>query len=129
MDRQSDREIADTTTAIDLLGEWFRWSDAYRPNLGVPGVAPYCKDSRTSRQYDEAADLTHDRVYQAQMETVDFCMDAIAAPMRQSIGAEMRCRELNAEVRAKVWRSRQGVSFSDALAVVMIVMRKKGLFD
>jgi len=120
MDRQSDREKADA-----LLIEWYRWSKAYRPALGAPRIAPYCRESTTSKQYDSASDLSHDRVYQNEMKAVDYCMDAIAVDMQQAIGTEMR----NREARAKVWRSPSQASFSAALDAVMAVMRKRGLFD
>jgi hypothetical protein len=120
VDRQSDKEKADT-----LLMEWYRWTKLYRPNLGAPKIAPYCKQSQSSKQYEDASDLTHDRVYQNEMKAVDFCVDAIAVPMQQAIGTEMR----NREVRAKVWRDSGNRQYSDALALVMVVMRKRGLFD
>lgn len=120
MDRQTDREIADS-----LLMEWYRWSAMYRPNLGAPRIAPYCQQSTTSKQYDDPADLVHDKVYQVQMHAVDFCIDAIEVPMQQSIGMEMRNREAN----AKVWRCPGATSFAVALDAVVPVMRKRGLFD
>lgn len=120
MDRPSDREKADC-----LLIEHYRWSAAYRPNLGVPRIAPYCKESVTSRQYDDAGDLTHDAVYQNEMKAVDYCLDALTAPMRQSIGTEMR----NRVATARVWRSPSNVPFGQALEAVIVVMRKRGLFD
>jgi hypothetical protein len=120
MDRPSDREKAD-----QLLIEWFRWSAIYRPNLGVPRVAPYCQQSTTSKQYDDPGDLMYDRVYQTEMKAVDFCIDAIAVPMQQAIGTEMR----NRQVKARVWRDPGNKSFSAALDAVIVVMRKRGLFD
>jgi hypothetical protein len=120
VDRQTDREIAES-----LLMDWYRWSAAYRPKLGAPRVAPYCQQSVSSKQYDDPADLVHDRVFQAQMESVDFCIDAIEVPMQQAIGCEMRNREVN----ARVWRCPGATSYAVALDAVMGVMRKRGLFD
>jgi len=120
MDRQSDKEKADT-----LLIEWYRWSKQWRPNLGAPKIAPYCKQSQTSKQYDDTADLTNDRVYQNEMKAVDYCLDAIEVSMQQAIGTEMRNREVN----ARVWRSPSNRSYAQALEAIMPVMRKRGLFD
>lgn len=120
MDRQSNLEIAES-----LLMDWFHWSDRYRPKLGAPRVAPYCQRSVSSKQYDDPADLSHDRVYQAQMQAVDFCVDAIEVPMQQAIGCEMR----NREAKAKVWRCPGATSYTVALDAVMAVMKKRGLFD
>jgi hypothetical protein len=118
MDRLSDREVADS-----LLIEWHRWSARYRPNLGAPRIAPYCKQSTSSRQYDE--DAAYDRIYHGQMEAVDFCIDAIEVAMQQAIGAEMR----NREAKAKVWRSPSNRTYTEALDAILPVMRKRGLFD
>jgi hypothetical protein len=120
VDRQTDREIAES-----LLMDWYRWSAAYRPKLGAPRVAPYCQQSVSSKQYDDPADLAQDRVFQAQMESVDWCIDAIAVPMRQAIGIEMK----NREVGRSVWRCPGATSFAVALDAVIVVMRKRGLFD
>jgi hypothetical protein len=120
MDRQSDREKADS-----LLIEHHRWSAAYRPNLGAPKISPYCRESMTSKQYDDPADLTHDKVYQNEMKAVDYCLDTLPVPMQQAIGTEMR----NRVATARVWRSPSNVSFAAALDAVIPVMRKRGLFD
>lgn len=120
MDRISDREIADA-----LLVEWHQWTAMYKPKLGVPRTAPYCQQSVTSKQYDDPADLSHDRVYQAQMQAVAYCVDTIEVPMQQAIGCEMKNREVN----VKVWRSPAGKTYAEALIVILPVMRKKGLFD
>jgi hypothetical protein len=121
MQRLSNREIAD-----NLLMEWFRWCKLWRPNLGAPRVVPYCQQFTTSKQYDDPIDLAHDKVYQNQMHAVDFCIDAIAVPMQQAIGQEMR----NREAKAKVWRVGTGkVRYEVALDAILPIMRKRGLFD
>lgn len=120
MERQTDKEIAD-----NLLMEWHLWTDGYRIKLGMPRVAPYCKDSRTSKQYDDPADLTHDKVYQTEMKAVEFCVDSLIPALSAAIGTEMRNREVN----AKVWRDPAGKTFAEALEAIMPIMKKKGLFD
>jgi hypothetical protein len=120
VDRLSDKEIADS-----LLMEWFRWCERWRPKLGAPRTAPYCQQFTTSKQYDDPADLTHDKVYQNQMKAVDFCVGAIAVPMQQAIGTEMRNRQVN----AKVWRDPGNKTYSEALLAILPVMKKRGLFD
>jgi hypothetical protein len=120
VDRQTDREIAES-----LLMDWHRWSALYRPKLGAPRIAPYCQQSTTSKQYDDPADLVHDRVYQAQMQAVDFCIDAIEVPMQQAIGIEFK----NREVGKSVWRCERATNYPVALDAVIVVMRKRGLFD
>jgi hypothetical protein len=120
MDRQSDREKADT-----LLIEFHRWESQWRPKLGAPRIAPYSRQSVSSKQYDDPADLVHDKVYQKEMEAVEYCVDALALPLQQAIRTEMRNREVN----AKVWRSPSNKTYTEALDAVLPVMRKRGLFD
>jgi hypothetical protein len=117
--------ISETEQADVMLMEWYRWSKAYRPNLGAQRIAPYCRQSVSSKQYEEASDLTHDRVYQNEMHAVEYCVDALAVPLQQAIGSEMR----NREVKAKVWRDPGNASYREALEAVVPVMRKRGLFD
>lgn len=120
VDRLSDREIAD-----NLLMEWYRWTKQWRPKLGAPRVAPYCQQATSNKQYDDPADLTHDKVYQNEMAAVDFCVDAIEVSMQQAIGTEMR----NREVKRQVWRSPSNKTYTEALMVILPVMKKRGLFD
>ena len=123
--KRDDQTAIEISKAIELLTEWFRWSKLWRPNLGVPRIAPYCKDARISRQYDDATDLTHDRVYKMQMDSVQFCVFSLPTDYIQSISTEIRNRESS----ARVWRSPSDVPFNVALDAVIVIMRKNWLFD
>ncbi len=116
MDRATDRELAE-----QLLTEWYRWSRSWRPALGAPRVSPYCRQSRTSRQYDE--DAGFDRVFLHEMETVDWCIGELPLPLQQAIGIEMR----NREVHARVWRSPQPCLYGSALESVMRLLVLRGI--
>jgi len=117
---RSESDIAD-----ELLVEWYPWSAMYRPHLGAPRIAPYCKDSRTSRQYDEASDLAHDRIYQNKMKAIEWCVDALLPELAAAIGIEMR----NRQAKAKVWSSGGDRTYAEALAVIVPIMARRGLFD
>lgn len=116
MERATDRELAE-----QLLMDWYRWSRSWRPALGAPRVAPYCRQSRTSRQYDE--DAGFDRVFLHEMETLDWCVAELPLPLQQAIGIEMR----NREVQARVWRSTQAGRYSEALSAVMRLLVRRGI--
>ncbi len=116
MERATDREQAE-----QLLTDWYRWSRSWRPALGAPRVAPYCRQSRTSRQYDE--DAGFDRVFLHEMEMVDWCVGELALPLQQAIGIEMR----NRVVGAKVWQSSQSCRYGEALLAVMRLMTVRGI--
>lgn len=116
MDRATDRELTE-----QLLMDWYRWSRSWRPALGAPRVSPYCRQSRTSRQYDE--DAGFDRVFLHEMETVDWCVGELPLPLQQAIGIEMR----NREVKARVWRSSQPVGYGEALIAVTRLLELRGI--
>ena len=77
--------------ADQLLWEWFDWSRRWQPRLGAPRVSPYCRQSRTSRQYDEYA--SYDDVFKGEMEAVEKCVEQLSLNHRQAIVTEMRKRE------------------------------------
>lgn len=120
MQRATNREIAD-----QLLTEWHRWSASWRPDLGVPGCAPECRQSRSSRQWDNTDEIVDGICLKTEMDAVQWCFDALAFPFQNAIAIEMK----NREVKAQVWRSRMGKTYAEALDAVMPIMRKKGLFD
>lgn len=116
MDRATDCELAE-----QLLTDWYRWSRSWRPALGAPRVSPYCRQSRTSQQYDE--DAGFDRVFLHEMETVDWCLGELPLSLQQAIGIEMR----NREVQARVWRCSRPARYGEALAAVIQLLAVRGL--
>jgi len=102
-----------------LLIDWYRWSKRWRPHLGAPRVSVYCRQSRTSRQYDE--DAEDERVFIHEMKAVEWCVNELPIPLQVAIGLEMR----NREARAKVWVG--GGSYSEALSKVTVLFKKRGI--
>jgi hypothetical protein len=76
--------------ADQLVWEWFEWSRRWRPHLGTPRVVPYCRQSRTSRQYDEFA--SYDDVFTVEMQAVERCVEKLSMVHQQAIVFEMRKR-------------------------------------
>lgn len=120
MQSATNREKADL-----LLLEWYDWSRGYRPDLDVPGCSPACRDSRTGRQWDSTTDLTREVADRLDMESVQYCYDAIHFHYQNAIGVEMR----NRLSKSNVWRSPFGKTYSEALDMIMPHMRRKGLLD
>jgi hypothetical protein len=120
----TDDEI-DSVLADNLLESWYYYSLSYRPNLGVPRIAPYCKQSKSSRQYETVADLTDQHMRKDLAEAVEFCVDQLALNHRSAIGIEMK----NRAVKARVWSCKSASTYVEALAAVLPIMRAKGLFD
>lgn len=120
---QLEADRLDKELAVLLLQEWHDWCRTYRPNLGAPRLAPYCRQFQSSRQYD--SDAAYIGLHVKKCESVDWCVDTLAVPMQQAIGAEMR----NRQVKVKVWKMPAGVTFADALEVLIPRMRERGLLD
>jgi hypothetical protein len=120
MQRATNREIAD-----QLLMEWHAWTAGWRPDLGVPGCAPECRQATSSRQWDSTSDIVGESCRKTEMDAVQFCYDALEFAYQNAIAVEMK----NREVKAKVWRSKMGKTFDEAMDAIMPVMRRKGLFD
>ncbi len=121
MDRSQEAEKI--ALADQLLLEWYEWSRSWRPNLGAPRCAPECREARTSRQWDSAAELTRETADRLDMEAVEWCVDAVSFPYQNAIGIEMK----NRQVKAKVWRSPAGKTYQEALVQIVPFMRKKNL--
>lgn len=107
-----------------LLVEWYEWSRAYRPKLGAPRIAPYCREASSSRQYDDSTEASCGRLHTQQMEAVEFCVDQLDGALQRAIGIEMRNRQ-----GSRVWRDPAGTRFAHALDALVPIMRKRGLFD
>jgi hypothetical protein len=120
-----ERVLAVDVTALadELLVEWYFWSSGYRPDLDMPGCAPACRDSTSSRQFDTTTEITRDLCDRLDMEAVQYCYDAISFPFQNAIGIEMR----NRQVKVRVWRSVMGKTYEEAVAEIIPHMHKKNL--
>lgn len=111
-------------TAEGLLQDWYTWSKSWRPALGAPRICTFRREMALEREgWDGAQEEADQAAHVGQMESVEFCVDALPFAHRQSIGIEMR----NREARAKVWRSASPVRYEDALHAAMAVMRRRNL--
>lgn len=119
-DDELDRVLAD-----QLLERWYYYTSIWRPNLGVPRIAPYCKQSKSSRQYEESSDLSVNATTKKELEDIDWCVAHLEMKHSAAIGIEMK----NRQVQRKVWRCAHASSYVEALHAVMPIMRGRGLFD
>ena len=115
-----DNKLNEHEQAEQLLMEWYQWTKRWRPALGAPRVSVYCRESRTSRQYEMGVE--DDRVYVAEMTAVEWCVNTLPLHLQQSIGTEMR----NREVGARVWRG--GGSYQEAMTAVISKFKARHLF-
>jgi hypothetical protein len=120
MKRADERELADA-----LLVEWYDWTASYRPALGADRVAVSCRGARSSRQYEDSTEASCGRLHTNEMRSVAFCVDQLPMAQQVAIGIEMK----NRTARARVWRSTVADTYDNALAAVLPIMRRRGLFD
>ncbi len=119
----TDDEL-DLVLADQMLEGWYHISKKYRPNLGFPRIAPYCRQFKSTRQYDDPTMLTQSAISRAQYVLIDLCVDKLRLAERAAISIEMK----NRQVKRKVWRCALASDYQNALAQLMPLMRVKGLF-
>ncbi len=115
----------DSVLADRLLERWHYYTSIWRPNLGTPRIAPYCKQSKSSRQYEQISDLNANSMSKKELEDIDYCVAKLETRHSAAIGIEMK----NRQVGARVWRCERASSYGEALGAVMPFMRIKGLLD
>ena len=117
------RDIDEATKADALLTEHYFYEKPWRPHTGFSKCAPECRQAVSSRQWDSTEDIADDACTRMKMEAVEFCINAVTSECRQAIGIEMK----NREAGAQVWRSPSPLSYPEAVAMIMPLMRKKDL--
>lgn len=103
--------------ADQLLWDWYEWSSRWQPRLGAPRVAPYCRQSRTSRQYDEYA--AYDDVFKVEMEAVEKCVEQLSLNHRQAIVTEMRKREMHQGIDLLMFSNAYSASLNALLPMLI----------
>lgn len=71
----------------ELLLAWHRWQDSYRPALGAPRCDPTCRDYRsgnTRLTEKEAAELADAKIWKANSEKVEACIDGLPSWQHRS---------------------------------------------
>lgn len=98
-----------------LLEEWYDWTRQWRPRLGMPSVAPYCREWRTGDDYDDEERL-ESAFNRATMEAVDCCVNSLPPDVSRAIGLEMRRRR----GMAREWsRGCPGISYRKAVMALL----------
>lgn len=85
----------------DLLARWHRWSSSYSFGKGYPSVDSACRDSRTSRQYDDTNGALDASVENKIMEAFDAVVWTIPQPHLTALQFQAR----NFHARRAVWTS------------------------
>lgn len=104
-----------------LLSQWHAWSSQQIPVHGFPTVNATCRQSRTSRQYDDQNGGLDAHIDQVLMEAVDSVIDAIPQPWRTALAFQAR----NLHQNAQVWSSPRLPSCAVQRAGVVMEARKR----
>jgi hypothetical protein len=114
----------------ELLREWHRWQDGYRPALGVPRCDPTCRDYRSGDRFltaREKAEIADERAWKMRSEQVDVCVDALTWQQRAAIHTTMR----NKQCGHSVWRTGQAgdqhAVYQDAKEALLPMLLKRDL--
>lgn len=119
------REESDQIEAL-VLG-WYRWTAAYRPNLGAGRVSIYARG--VSEAADSDADEIEQKLAAAQAEQVDVCIDSLRWQLRAAIGIHAGNKAAGARVfnNPRLTPEQQHAAYQEAKAELMPALRRRGL--
>lgn len=107
-----------------LLEDWYDWSQQWRPKLGLPGIAPYCREICSEEEGREDLEGSEESVYRLTMEAVDYCINSLPPAYSLAIGLEMRRRR----GAVREWKTGcGGVSYQKAVAAILPKLSEKYL--
>lgn len=89
------------TVLNDLLASWHKWCSRYQFGKGYPSSDVACRQSKTSRQYDDQNGALDADVDQTIMEAFDAAMERVEQPWRTALSIQAR----NMATGAAVWSS------------------------
>ena len=87
-------------SALGKLKAWWIYTRLRDRDQGYPSVAPYCKESKSSRQWETTEELIDGWCHNDEMERIDTLIDSMDGVHKAAIVAEMRNQEA-----ARVWRT------------------------
>jgi hypothetical protein len=134
MTEAPERTEADINQVLnDLLARWHVWSSSYSFGKGYPSVDSACRDSRTSRQYDDTNGALDAGVENRIMEAFDAAVWTIEQPHLTAIQFQAR----NFHARVAVWSSprlpkdemERGVLLMEARNKLMRALARSGVMS
>ncbi|MFY2060167.1 hypothetical protein ACOTCB_23235 [Achromobacter xylosoxidans] len=120
------REESEQIEALVMV--WYRWTRAYRPNLGVGNVSVYARgvsESVTTVDPDEVDEVLDAR----RAEQVEVCIDALRWQLRAAIGLHAGNKAAGAQVfsNPRLTAEQQHAAYQEAKAELLPALRKRGL--
>lgn len=89
----------------ELLREWHRWQDAYRPALAGGRCDSTCREYRIGNQWldaQERAQIADAKIWKRNSEQVEVCVDSLSWLHRAAIQASMKGVELDEQVLRQI---------------------------
>ena len=122
MTEAPERTEADINQVLnDLLARWHVWSSSYSFGKGYPSVDSACRDSRTSRQYDDTNGALDAGVENRIMEAFDAAVWTIEQPHLTALQFQAR----NFHARVAVWKSPRLPDDDMERAVILMEARNR----
>jgi len=124
-----DEQLVDY--AEQVLFSWYVYTKKWRPRMGAPGIAPYCRQFRSSRQYDTTHALSERFLSRHELERVDWCISNLPVPHQIAIGKEMSVRYAKRYERREKMPTQYvntGTSYEQALNLLLPILKKDGVF-
>ena len=102
----------------DLLIEWHRWAQGYKP-VQSHGTSAMFSGMRSSRQYDSENEVTDQVIHSQQMKAIDFHISELCDVFRTALGINAR----NLATGKSVWSSARLPEDHDERVKILILAR------
>ena len=127
--KQITDEELNIVLADKMLEDWYYVTRKWREKLGYNKISPYCKNFKSSRQYQDASDITFSTISQDEFNKIDLCVDQLSLYEKSAIEREMYKRYDTRKRPTEKWEFTLSVKYQHALDAIIVLFAKRGLFD
>lgn len=119
------REESEQIEALVMV--WYRWTRAYRPNLGFGRISIYARGVSDATCGDE--EEIDQRLAAVQAEQVELCIDALRWQLRAAVGIHAGNKAAGACVfrNPRLTPQQQHAAYQEAKAELLPLLRRRGL--
>ncbi len=116
----------------ELLIQWHRWQDSYRPALGGSRCDATCRGYQISNQLMTAAERAEQadrKIWEANSVQVDLCVDRLTWQQRAAVQTSMRNKRSGASVwsNARIPVEESHALYQDAKDLLFPMFDARGL--
>ena len=127
--KQITDEELNIVLADKMLENWYYVTKKWREKLGYHKISPYCKNFKSSRQYQDANYITFSTLSQDEFNKIDLCVDQLSLYEKSAIEREMYKRYDTRKRPKETWELALNVKYQHALDAIIVLFEKRGMFN